>query len=258
MSRLSPENKASNQAQLFNSEQLLKQHLIDLKLGENLQTYSFTNGVELAPFRKTFSLKFQKLWASALARDLEDNLVIEDSALYPYAPTDRVIILQNDMKEIPVFLSYRDIVAPNDLVGIYLHICLIDEKYQGKGLARTLLEHIIEKSDANFIALTTQNEHMVQALRPFCPQGLLFPVDGNPPDEIKAIANSLVANKTNFDEKTFVRKSVYSNGSPLYGDRLERHTTHKDIRSFFETNINFQEGDAVLIIGILKNETFSK
>lgn len=254
MSYPSSERNESPQSPTFSSEQLLKNYTIDIDLNTDLQTFSFTNGEQLLPFKEYLEPKFQKLWASALSREPDDKLVIEDSAIFPYAPTDHIIITQNPLIEFPVFFSYRDLVAPNGDAGIYLHICLIDQKYQGKGIVKKFLSQVIEKTNSKFVALTTQNEHMVQALRPFCPIGSLFPIDGMPPDEIKIIADNLMTNKANFDQNTFVIKGVYSNGSPLYGDRVERHTKHTDVRSYFEKNVDFQKGDAVLVVGKISNK----
>ncbi|QQG41372.1 MAG: hypothetical protein HYV90_04410 [Candidatus Woesebacteria bacterium] len=288
MNYLSPEAK-------FSYTDLFPQYIsLEKALGpHNLKAFSFTSGEQLLPFKEMLNPKFQKLWASALSRSSTDNLVIEDSSEYPYLPTDKVIIIKNSQGEIPVFFSYRD-VATTDSRGLYLHICLVDKKYQGMGLMRALTKYVIDeapstlrsgyllpsfvgsgippkrnsslpsessrsgyfakgdKTKPGFISLMTQNEHMVQTLRPFCPPGSLYPIDGKPPEEILAIANNLIPHESNFDKNTFVWKRVYSNGSPLYGDRMERHSNHPEIRNYFEKNINFQDGDAVLIVGKLK------
>jgi len=246
MNYLSPEAK-------FSYTDLFPQYIsLEKALGpHNLKAFSFTSGEQLLPFKEMLNPKFQKLWASALSRSSTDNLVIEDSSEYPYLPTDKVIIIKNSQGEIPVLFSYRD-VATTDSRGLYLHICLVDKKYQGMGLMRALTKYVIDKTKPEFISLMTQNEHMVQTLRPFCPPGSLYPIDGKPPEKILAIANNLIPHESNFDKNTFVWKRVYSNGSPLYGDRMERHSNHPEIRNYFEKNINFQDGDAVLIVGKLK------
>lgn len=246
MNYLSPEGK-------FSIKDLLPRHLsLEKTLGSrNLKAFSFTNGGQLLPFKEILGPKFQRLWASALSRPLDDNLVMEDSSEYPYLSKDKIIIIKDDKSEIPVFFSYRDVITPGDM-GLYFHICLVDKEYQGMGLTTSLIKYAINESKPKFIALMTQNQHMVQTLRPFCPSGLLFPIDGSPPDDLKAIANILIANKPDFNENTFVWKGVYSDGSPLYGDRAERRSNHPEIRDYFEKNVNFQNGDAVLIIGKLK------
>jgi len=247
------DSQANQDGVRFTPDVFLENHKQDLQLYPGLRVFSFPSGDNLLPLKSDLSPKFEKLWASALSRQIDDKLVIDDSAVFPYLPTDKVIILQNDKQEIPVFFSYREIETPKNGLGLYLHICLIDQAYQGKGLAKKVLAHVINLTNAKYIALTTQNEHMVQTLRPFCQKGNLYPIDAAPDEDMGEIASILISNKAGFNVDTFIRKSVYANGSPLYGDRVERHSNHEDIRNYFIKNVDFQKGDALLVIGKITN-----
>ena len=121
------------------AESLLRNHVVDSDLNAVLEAFSFTTGEQLLPFKNFLRPKFQQLWASASSRKLNDELVVKDSDIFPYAPADHVIIVQNSQKEISVFFSYRDVVALDGSLGVYLHICLIDQKYQGQGIVKKLL-----------------------------------------------------------------------------------------------------------------------
>lgn len=226
----------------------------DLAIPGNLRIFSFQNGTDLEPFRQQLSPGLIRLWASALSRDETDPLVLEDSSKYPYKD-DHIILLQDkDTKEFPAIFLYKPLTEHLDAIGVglYLNICLVHQDYQGQGLVSSLLENRIAEFQARFLVLHTQNEYMVQALRRFCPQGYLFPIDGQISKELLHVARSYVHNHKDFDPKTMVEKGLYCKGNPLYGDRKERHSSHKDIRLFFHRHVNFQKGDSALVLGIIK------
>lgn len=236
-------------------DKYLLQFEVKKLLSENFKVMSFRSGVDLLPIKPSLAPKLVKLWASALSRDLNDRLVLEDSEEYPFRENNSVILVQdrNNSDLVSIFL-YRPILNNTDSSkanGIYLNICLVDERYQWKGLTSSLTQMAIREFQPEFLVLHSQNEIMVQTLRKFCPKGSLFPIDGNLPNDYNFLTQQFTKIPSNFDPSTLVEKSLYCNGAPLCGDRLERHSNHEDIRNFFEKNVDFQKGDSVLVIGFL-------
>jgi hypothetical protein len=114
-----------------------------------------------------------------------------------------------------------------------------------------LIAKSIDDLDVSHLTFHTQNQHMVQAVRRFCPKDRLFPIDGNVPEDVKEMGISFAKYPERYDSNLMVEKKFYVEGSPLYGDKKERISSHEDIKLFFEQNVNFQEGDSVLVIGLI-------
>lgn len=238
-----------------NLKNYLNQYEVLNPLPSPFKVYLFTSGEALLPIKSEISAKLIKLWSSALARDVSDPLVLEDSEKYSFKDDDMAIVVvdSNNTDFASIFLYRRLFNAENSQTpeGIYLNICLVDQRYQGKGITSKLIQKSIEDIRPKYLVLHTQNELMVQTLRKFVTKGNLFPIDGQLPTELDFLKTKHTENLDNFNPITMIENSLYCKGNPLLGDRIERHSVHQDIREFFQNNVNFQRGDAVLVVGIL-------
>lgn len=227
---------------------LLEKHRVPIYVGDRQKLYYAESGAELAPYKDELLPLLRPMWASALSRPLEDELVVKDSDQYTFSEKNRVYLVLSGSDISAIFLhkakEYRDIP------GLGVGICLVHENYQGQGLMSQLIKLAIWDTSAQFLVLNTQNQHMVQTIRQFCPKGYLHPIDSPIPDEIRAMAQSFVHHPDQYDAEHMIERRFYSDGNPLYGDRRNRISTHEDIQRFFEENVHFDQGDSVLVIGI--------
>lgn len=114
-----------------------------------------------------------------------------------------------------------------------------------------LIARSIEDTNPPFLTLHTQNQHMVQTVRKFCPKGYLFPIDGTIPKPILEMGSAFAKYPDRYNRELMLEHGFYLEGNPLYGDRKERVSSHSDIRNFFKENVDFQNGDSLLVIGII-------
>lgn len=234
---------------------LLDQHEILGVVPEPFRAYSFSSGGEILAAKERLAPRFVSLWASSLSRNVDDPLVLRDSDTYPYGDDSLIIVEDKANGNFAAIFLYRTLSSdefPSQHNGLYLHICLVNKRYQGKGLTSRLIARTLSQTKAEYIALHTQNEYMVQTLRKFIPKGRLFPIDGTLPTEYDIARRLHTSKPENYDESVMVERGLYAHAEPLYGDRKERHSTHPDIREFFQKNVDFQHGDSVLVIGVSK------
>jgi len=218
----------------------------------NYQTLFVVKGSDLLPYRQSIVPRLNKLWTSALKRDSNDELVIKDSTTYPFSEKHRVFLVQdNTNKDVVAIYTHRKEIVENISI-LKIGICLVHSNFQGKGIIGKLIEQSIKDLDTNILSFHTQNQHMVRAVRKFCPPGNLFPVDGNIPNEIKEIGVKMAKYPERFDADHMIERKFYLEGNPLYGDRKEIVNKSKTISNFFETNVDFQNGDSLLVIGLIR------
>lgn len=229
---------------------LPNEHRVDGFFDE-ADVYEFENGELLETYREELLPKLVSLWSSALSRTKDDSLVVEDAGKYPFEDRFKVLLVVKDDDVAAIYLYTS--LEYQGVKGVNVNICLIDERYQGKGLMKKLIRKSIEDTKAVFMKFNTQNEHMVAVARSFCPSGLLFPIDGEVSGGGAEMAEFFSGKREEFEVSTMVQKKMYGNGSPLYGDRLERRSVHEDIRNFFDNNIDFKNGDAVMVIGFIES-----
>ncbi|MEK7497638.1 MAG: hypothetical protein AAB656_01835 [Patescibacteria group bacterium] len=241
--------------EFVNADKYLLKREIEGTIPAGLKHFRFKSGSEFSYIKSYILPYIIPLWASALSRPMDDQLVLEDSIKHPFDEYFFVDLVLNDRineKEAAAIYIYKAIQY-KQITGLNVHICLVHEDYQGYGLMNKLIRSSIDTTQAQFLTLHTQNQHMVQAVRSFCPKGFLFPIDGIPPLGIRQMADSIEkeSNKPKYDENVMVIRGMFGAGTPLYGDRKERIGNHTDIRTFFLNNVNFQKGDGVLIIGLI-------
>lgn len=218
-------------------------------LPENYQVYHFDSGSELTPFTEVLMPDLIRVWGSALSRSDDDPLVVEDSAKYPFVNTNSLFLVEDQDGLAAIYLYHP--IEYQGMRGVYVNICLVDQEHQGQGLMKRLIQASIERTEAKFLCLHTQNPHMVRTVRSFCPEGYLFPIDSSVSGQGLELAQLFCHNAQQFDGPVMIERGMYLGGNPLYGDRRERRTTDVDIEAFFENNVDFQKGDSVLVIGFL-------
>lgn len=214
------------------------------------RTYSFPNGEELLPIKELVLPKLVPLWADALNREETDTLVVEDSSKYPFEAKNRVMLVEDANKEFAAVFLYHP-VQYKEVAGLGLGICLVPKRYQGHGLMNQLIADRIGAIKPRFLSCHTQNQMMVAAVRKFCPQGYLYPIDGQIPEDVVQMGKDMSPDLEKYDSESMVERGFYCKGNPLYGDRQEWITKDQSIRYFFARHVDFQKGDSIRIIGFI-------
>lgn len=181
---------------------------VSLNLGVAFDVYSSKSGLLLEPLKTMLLPKLRPMWANALSRSIDDNLVIEDSEAYTFSEKNRVYIVTVGNEIVAIYL--HKIKEYEGVRGLGVGICLVDEKFQGQGLMSKLIARSIDDIKPSFLALHTQNQHMVQAVRKFCPKGYLFPIDGKQPDLIKAMGRQFSHNPEKYDPDLMLERGFLS------------------------------------------------
>ena len=221
----------------------------EIDLGDGLMVLGVQSGRLLEPVRDELIDGLRSLWSSSLSRDIDDPLVVEDAEKYPFAEDNRVMLVLDGDRLSGIYLYSP--VEYRGMKGVDIDICLVREEYQGRGIMPKLIRESIEETGAVFFKSHTQNPHMVQVFRRFAPKGYLFPIDGEVAGQGAKMARELCGKPDKFETPVMMEKSFYGGGSPLYGDRKERVAGQGDVGDFFEKNVDFQAGDAILLIGFM-------
>lgn len=230
--------------------EILENHEIEGVLNDSLKTYYFDKGSHLEQIRDSVSPKLKALWADALNRDIDDNLVIEDSGLYPFKEDKEVILVENDREEFVGIYTFFPFHFKK-LEGVNVNICLLKENYQGKGVIPKLIDYSFDKHEARFFCLRTQNARMVKAMRKFCPEGYMFPIDDKVAGGGLELARDVSVGE-DFDDEVLVERGLYAGGKPLYGDSEVKLSSDERINEYFNYHVNYHKGDALLLIGVLR------
>jgi hypothetical protein len=166
-----------------------------------------------------------------------------------FAPENRVYLVTKDQLEISAIFLHK-IKKYKDIIGLGVGICLVHQDLQGRGIMAQLITKAIKDIDVKFLVYHTQNQHMVAVGRKFCPIGRLFPVDGDIPDTVLDMGETFRHVPELYDRAHMIERNFYLDGNPLYGDRKEKISQHPEIADFFQRQVKFQNGDAVLVVGI--------
>lgn len=221
----------------------------EIELGDGLTALRVSSGRLLEPVRDELVEELRSLWSSSLSRDIDDPLVVQDAEKYPFAEDNRVMLVLEGDRLAAIYLYSP--VEYRGMKGVDIDICLVREEYQGRGIMPKLIRESIEETGAVFFKSHTQNPHMVQVYRRFAPKGYLYPIDGEVAGQGAEMARELCGKPDKFETPIMMEKSFYGGGSPLYGDRRERMAGQRDVKDFFEKNVDFQAGDAILLIGFM-------
>jgi hypothetical protein len=211
--------------------------------------YFMRSGGDLEPYRQILLPFLLPLWASALSRTVDDDLVIEDAGKYPFGLFNRVYLVVTGSEISAIYLHKVKYYEAIPVLGV--GICLVGENYQRQGLISRLIERSIADIHPMYLTFHTQNQHMVQTGRKFCPKGSLFSIDQPIPSYIYEMGVVFAHKSDRYDVDHMIERGFYAEGNPLYGDRRPRESNAEDVRSYFHDHVNFDNGDSLLVIGSL-------
>ena len=132
----------------------------------------------------------------------------------------------------------------NDISPVlYLSGIILNERCQGKGITKKVVEVARVQTGASILALRTQSTHMYMAGKHVVAPECWFP---HATIEISA---SLLSVREGLVKKLGMTSAIHQGfyGGPLYGEK----PIHGDARvqAYFDSICNFDRGDAVLCIG---------
>lgn len=139
-----------------------------------------------------------------------------------------------------------DYLAEENLNILYLSGIMVSTDYQGQGVAGSLIRLALnEFQTAKYLTVRTQSPIMYESIQRCCED--VYPNTGPIPQDI-ALVGQVVASKRlkmkNYNTTTMTAEGVY--GSALYG--IKPRSNNEYINNWFNTNINLDRGDAMIIV----------